>query len=123
MTAEAEIARTAAADAAEAVRTLNHATRHPGEFVVADVYTVTAELASIEDRLVQSARQLAAVLAARLEDGGLSHDKGGDVGDAVAAARELLGRAGELASQAGELFDQAQRAIAAVADHGTAAPR
>jgi hypothetical protein len=116
VSAEAEWARTAAAEAADRVRAINHAMQHRADFVVGDVYAICADLGALERRFRQTSRQLAAVLVARLERGDLRHDTGGDVDDAVMTAHDRLARAGDLAAHAAQLLEQAQNALAPIAD-------
>lgn len=113
----------AAGTAAEAVRSLNHATR-PGaiELDVTDVYDVLAELALLASRLPQALRQLEDLLDRLVETDQVLIVDGPQVGDPVAAAAiaghwlaAASGAAGELAHR----VDQAQQTLtwAARPDH------
>jgi hypothetical protein len=124
MTVKPDKARNAAAEAADQIRIINHATQHVADFRVCDVYTISADLAALQRRFRQAAEQLAAVLTSRLERGDLRHDAGGDVEDAVMTARDRLAHVGDLADRAGQLLELAQNALAPIADRGdlTVAP-
>ncbi len=63
-----------AAQAAEAVRELNHLTYHPGTLPVPGSYTIIAELADLAYQSAQLLDQLAANLTARHQLGGLRLD-------------------------------------------------
>ena len=64
-TAEGTNAIAAAENAAEAVRTLNHAT----EFVLADVYRIQADLATLAERLPHPCRSSPAYSTAGRQSG------------------------------------------------------
>ncbi len=114
-----------AAQAAEAVRELNHLTYTPGALSVPDSYTVIVELVDLAYRSAQLLDQLAANLAARHQAGGLRLDAIGqeqftNPETAVEAGRGSLARAATTARLVGLSLTDAQNTIATIADTASA---
>jgi len=110
-----------AADANEAIRTLNHATIASDGHTVGDVYEILAELHQLAYRLGQTSNQLGGILAARLGAGGLRIDEDAEAGDAfeaIASATVALTNAGPATEQLANLLSGAQQALPSVADNG-----
>jgi hypothetical protein len=112
-------ATTEAAIAADAIRRFNHATLIASDVSVIDIYSITADLASLGFRLHQSCCQLAAVLEQRVKAGGLRHDS--DSADAIVerlvfeAVAELR-RGGERGDDLGHALARTQNLIANIRD-------
>lgn len=115
MTTNTDAARAATDDAAEAARTLNHATLNPNDHTVIDVYGIVAALADAQHRTVQAIEQLARILNGRAEHGVLGHDHGDDPYRFAAAADALVAPAG-LASSCGDRLDDAHVALGPISD-------
>lgn len=110
----AALARTAA----EAIRGLNHATRHrAGLDQPAVAYDILGSLALAASRLPQLLGQIARWLDQALAAGRLDHDLGEDPAHAADAAAVFLGdAAASAAALAGDL-DAAQQQLAPVNGH------
>jgi hypothetical protein len=102
-----------AADAAEAVRALNHATL-PGSGALAfpaDAYDVTGALAVLASRLPQALAQLLAFLRAEVEAGRVvivAGDHAGDPDAVLAAVTRSLDEAAASARRLHQALDAAQ---------------
>ena len=113
----------AAGMAAEAVRSLNHATRPRAiELDVTDVYDVLAELGLLTARLPQALRQLEDLLDRLVEHDQVVIVDGDHRGDPVAVAAitgHWLAAAAGTANELAHRVDQAQQTLtwAARADH------
>lgn len=94
-------------EAAEAVRTMNHATIGPTVLPAPDLYRVLGNLAPIGHRLQQLVGQLSAALARSADHDDLTEDDA----DSIAEARDLLTVAANHAGHLGQHLDQAQAAI------------
>ena len=109
---------TLARAAAEAIRGLNHATRHQaglGQPAVA--YDILAALSLAASRLPQLIGQITGYLDRALAAGQLGHDHGQDPARAIDAAVIFLGHArGSAAALAGDL-DAAQQQLSPVNGH------
>jgi hypothetical protein len=112
-------AQEAAGTAAEAVRSLNHATR-PGaiELDVTDVYDVLAELALLAARLPQALRQLEDLLDCLVEndqvvivDGDPLNGMAGDPVAVAAVTGHWLAAAAGNAHELAHRVDQAQQTL------------
>jgi len=110
-----------ARQAAEAVRSLNHAALGPGGLrQPADAYDVLGELSLTASRLPYLLAQVGRWLSAALDAGQLGSDDGTDPAGAIGTARAFLASArGSAASLARDL-GRAQQQLSAV--HGTPAP-
>jgi hypothetical protein len=110
--------------AAEAIRGLNHATRHPaglGQPAVA--YDILGALSVAASRLPQLLTQIAGYLDRTLAAGRLGHDLGEDPAHAIGAAGIFLDDArGSAAALAGDL-DAAQQQLASVNGNPAASRR
>jgi hypothetical protein len=111
---------TLARAAAEAIRGLNHATRHDADLgQPAVAYDVLGALCLAASRLGQALTQITRYLDRALAAGNLGHDLGEDPSVAVETAAVFLGDArGSAAALAGDL-DAAQQQIAPVNGHPT----
>lgn len=100
--------------AAEAVRGLNHSTMPGvGRLVSApDVDAVVVEVARLAARLPQALRQVAAVLDGQAVAGRVGDDRGCDVVDVVAQARDRLGLAALAAQTLADRLDGARQCTA-----------
>jgi hypothetical protein len=110
--------------AAEAIRGLNHATRHQaglGQPAVA--YDILGALSVAASRLPQLLTQIAGYLDRTLAAGQLGHDLGEDPGHAIDAAGIFLDDArGSAAALAGDL-DAAQQQLASLNGNPAASRR
>lgn len=81
--------------AAEAIRSLNHATQstRPGWEYPADAYSVVGELRTMTQRLPQLLGQVDQFLHALADGDHIRSDRGGDGATEVAAVRDGLNRA------------------------------
>lgn len=113
--------------AAEAIRSLNHATfpgaaSTPGGLAwPSDVYDVLASLSVLAARLPQLLAQLDGFVTRAVDAGRIVVDGGQFAGDpqaAAATASHWLEHAASLAAQLGHTVDQAQQAVAFLADDG-----
>jgi hypothetical protein len=119
LTGEATV--TLARTAAEALRGLNHATRHPaGLGQPAAAYDILGALSLAASRLPQLLTQITGYLDQALAAGRLGHDLGEDPVHAIGAAAVFLDDArGSAAALAGDL-DAAQQQLALI--NGRPAP-
>jgi hypothetical protein len=112
-----------AADAAESVRALNHATL-PGSGGLAfpaDAYDVTGALALLASRLPQALAQLLAFLRAEVEAGRVvivAGDHAGDPDAVLAAVTRSLGEAAASARRLHQALDAAQNNLTWAAASG-----
>lgn len=104
--------------AAEAIRGLNHATRHrAGLGQPAVAYDILGALSLAASRLPQLIGQITGYLDRALAAGQLGHDHGQDPARAIDAAAVFLGEArGSAAALAGDL-DAARQQLAPVNGH------
>jgi hypothetical protein len=110
---------TAAANAAEELRQLNHATIFVSEtwLTVDGVYSITADLSSAAHRLRQACEQLGQILDHRLHaPSTLVADDGSDPALAIGNANRALRHAASHAASAGTCLSDAANAIAMIAD-------
>ncbi len=110
------------AQAAEAIRELNHLTYQPGTLPVPDSYTIITELADLADLSAQLLDPLAANLTARHHLDGLRLDAIGqeqftNPETAVKTGRNALTCAATTARLFGLTLTDAQNTIATIADH------
>jgi hypothetical protein len=98
-----------AADAYEAVRSINHLTF--GAVPAPVVYDVLGNLKNVGHLLPQALGQLGAGLERSLSEYDVVEDDGGDPAESIALARAYLEEAAALAGQVGELLEKAQGAI------------
>jgi hypothetical protein len=98
-----------AADAYEAVRSINHLTytTYPAPVV----YRTLGNLKNVGHLLPQALQQLGAGLTRSLSEYDVYEDDGSDPAESVALARAYLEEAAALAGQVGELLEKAQGAI------------
>ena len=107
-----------ARQAAETVRSLNHAALGPGGLrQPADAYDVLGELSLAASRLPCLLTQVGHWLAAALDAGQLGSDDGTDPAGAVGTARAYLGSARGSAADLARALGCAQQQLSAV--HGT----
>lgn len=110
-----------ARQAAEAVRSLNHAALGPGGLrQPADAYDVLGELQLAASRLPYLLAQVGHWLAAALDAGRLGSDDGTDPAGAVGTARAFLAGARGTAAALARDLGCAQQQLSAV--HGTPEP-
>ena len=115
---------TLARTAAEALRGLNHATRHPaGLGQPAAAYDILGALSLAASRLPQLLTQITRYLDRALAAGRIGHDLGEDPAWNVSAASVFLDDArASAAALAGDL-DQAQQQLALLNGHPAPRPR
>jgi hypothetical protein len=110
-----------ARQAAEAVRSLNHAALGPGGLrQPADAYDVLGELSLAASRLPYLLTQVGHWLAAALDAGQFGTDDGTDPAGAVGTARAFLADARGTAAALARDLGRAQQQLSAV--HGTPDP-
>ena len=110
-----------ARQAAEAVRSLNHAALGPGGLrQPADAYDVLGELSLAASRLPYLLTQVGHWLTATLDAGQLGSDDGTDPAGTVGAARAFLADARGTAAALARDLGRAQQQLSAV--HGTPGP-
>jgi hypothetical protein len=112
MTATAHTANNAADTAAEAIRTLNHATRHISDFTIGDLYRILGDLATMTHRLPQTCDQITAIL--NHHEHRLEHDDGGYPQETVARAGIALSNATAAAITLAHDLDQAHQSTASL---------
>ncbi len=98
-------------EAAEAIRTMNHATITDIVLPAPDLYPVLGNLAPLGHRLQQLCGQLSDALARSADHYDLTEDDGADPAVSIAAARDLLTVAAAFAGHLGRHLDRAQAAI------------
>jgi hypothetical protein len=107
----------AAEQAAEAIRTINHATISTDSFEPSDIYDIVAELAVLTHRLPQAFGQLARIVEHLNRDGRVGFDTGslfaGSAANGVMELRAALDRASDHAEQVRHALDDAQRILSA----------
>ena len=113
-----------ASAAAEAIRGLNHATRHPaGLDQPAVAYDILGSLALTASRLPQLLGQITRWLDQALAAGRLGHDLGEDPAHAAGAAAVFLGDAAASAAALAGNLDAAQQQLASVNGNPAASRR
>jgi hypothetical protein len=115
---------TLARAAAEAIRGLNHATRHQdGLGQPSAAYDVTGALSLAASRLPQLLTQLTGYLEGALAAGRLGCDQGQDPAPNICAARIFLHHARASAAALASALSQAQQQLATVNGHPVSAPQ
>jgi hypothetical protein len=110
-----------ARQAAEAVRSLNHAAIGPGGLrQPADAYEILGDLSAAASQLTYLLAQVGHWLAAALDAGQLGSDDGTDPAGTVGTARAFLGSARGSSAALARALGHAQQQLSAV--HGTLEP-
>jgi hypothetical protein len=106
-----------AGQAAEAIRTINHATIRTGGFEPSDVYDIVTELAVLTQRLPQAFGQLVRIVEHLHANGRVGFDPGSlfasDAADGVIELRAVFDRASERADEVRYALEDAQRILSA----------